>query len=104
MFLRAKKGQSTLEYAIIIAVVVAALLAMQVYIKRGVQGKLRSSTDDIGEQYSPGITTGAYTTTTGSTTHESRVSGGVTTTTIDRGDQEITGSETVPDFDQEYWP
>jgi len=55
-----KKAQSTLEYGIIVAVVVGALLAMQVYMKRGVQGRARSSIDSIGEQYSAGITTSKY--------------------------------------------
>jgi Flp pilus assembly pilin Flp len=104
MFLRAKKGQSTLEYAIIIAVVVAALLAMQIYVKRGVQGKLRSSTDEIGEQYSPGLTTGSYTTTTGSTSTEIVTPGGATTTGITRGSQDRTGGETVAPLDQEPRP
>ncbi len=104
MFLKSKKGQSTLEYAIIIAVVAAALLAMQVYIKRGIQGKLRSSTDEIGEQYSPGLTTGSYTTTTGTTSTESRTAEGKTTTEITRGDQSVTGDETVAPLDQENWP
>ena len=49
--LRKLKGQSTLEYAMIIAVVVGALLAIQIYMKRGVQGKLRESSDKIGEQF-----------------------------------------------------
>jgi len=57
-----RKGQSTLEYAILIAIIVAALLAMQIYIKRGIQGKLRSSADSIGEQYSAGNMTSKYTT------------------------------------------
>lgn len=52
-----KKGQSTLEYAIVIAVVIAGLLALQSYMGRGVQGKLRQSADDIGEQYATGKTT-----------------------------------------------
>lgn len=52
-----KRAQSTLEYAVIIAVVVAALIAMQAYVKRGLQGKYRQASDDIGEQYSPGRTT-----------------------------------------------
>ena len=58
-----KQAQSTLEYAIIVAVVVGALLAMQIYVKRGVQGRLRSSTDNIGDQYSAGNITAKYTTT-----------------------------------------
>lgn len=38
-----KKAQSTLEYAIIIAVVVGAAIAMQVYVKRGLQGRVRDA-------------------------------------------------------------
>ena len=55
------QGQSTVEYAVVIAVIVAALVAMNIYMKRGVQGKLRSATDQVGEQYRPGLTTGQYT-------------------------------------------
>lgn len=54
MWRKGKKGQSTMEYAIIIAVVVSALLAMQYYMGRGVQGKLRDSIDSVGQQYSAG--------------------------------------------------
>jgi len=57
-----KKGQGTLEYAILIAVVVGALLMMQHYMSRGVQGKLRDSADNIGEQYSAGHMKSTYTT------------------------------------------
>jgi len=59
------KGQSTLEYALIIAVVVAAFLAMQHYMRRGVEGKLRESIDDMsqGGQYAAGNTTSNVTTT-----------------------------------------
>lgn len=60
---RACKGQSILEYAMIIAVVVAGLLAMNIYMRRGVEGKLRESTDNIGEQYEAGETTSNYVTT-----------------------------------------
>ncbi|MFA6349799.1 MAG: hypothetical protein WCY12_02580 [Candidatus Omnitrophota bacterium] len=59
--LNKKRGQSTLEYAIIIAVVVGALLAIQVYVKRGVQGRFKQAADDIGEQFSAGK--GTYNTT-----------------------------------------
>ena len=48
-----KKSQSTLEYAVIIACVAAALLSMQIYLKRAIQGRLRQAGDDIGEQYAP---------------------------------------------------
>lgn len=45
------KAQSTLEYAILIAVVVGALVAIQIYLKRGIQGKMRDSADQVGEQF-----------------------------------------------------
>ena len=53
-YLRKKKAQSTLEYAVLIIIVIGALLSIQVYIKRGIQGRLRSAADDIGDQYSVG--------------------------------------------------
>ena len=56
VYLNRQRGQSTLEYAILVVVIIAALLAIQVYLKRGVQGRLKSSADDIGDQYSPGNT------------------------------------------------
>ncbi|MFH1655288.1 MAG: hypothetical protein ABH954_01600 [Candidatus Omnitrophota bacterium] len=46
-----RKGQSTVEYALIIAVVLAAFLTMQHYIRRGVEGKMRDSADSIGSQF-----------------------------------------------------
>ena len=51
-----KKGQSTLEYAVLIIIIIGALLSIQIYIKRGVQGRLKQATDDIGDQFSPGNT------------------------------------------------
>ena len=64
-----RKSQSVLEYAVIIACVTGALLSMQIYIKRGIQGRLRQAADDIGEQYAPvnidsNITTALISTTT----------------------------------------
>lgn len=70
-----KKGQGTLEYAIIIVVVVAALIAMQWYIKGGYQGKLKQASDEMGEQYSPTHVSSTYTTTTTANQQEN-ISGG----------------------------
>lgn len=65
---RRKKGQSTLEYAVLIIIIIGALLSIQVYIKRGVQGRLKSATDDIGDQFSPGnMNVVVRSTTTGQT-------------------------------------
>lgn len=78
-----KKAQSTLEYAVVIAVVVAALIAMQAYVKRGMQGKLKQSSDDIGEQYSPGRTLEDTTVKSDITSEETvTVEGGLPTTSI----------------------
>ncbi len=55
-FMKDKKAQSTLEFAVVIMCVVAALLAMQIYLKRGMQGKLKQAADELGSAYSPGNT------------------------------------------------
>ena len=38
-----KKAQNTAEYAILISLVVAAIVAMQVFVQRGFQGRLRDA-------------------------------------------------------------
>lgn len=67
MLTKLRKGQNTLEYAIVIAVVVGALVAMQIYMKRSVSGKLRDSTESIGTQYDIAGTSSTTTTRTGMT-------------------------------------
>jgi len=52
-----KKGQSILEYAVLLAIVISVLLIMQNMVKRGYQGGLKDSAEKMGEQYSPGGTT-----------------------------------------------
>ncbi len=95
--LNKQKGQSTLEYAMIVAVVVAGLFAMQIYMKRGVQGKLRSSTDEIGAQFEAGesqvIANSSHTGTTVETTASS-----VTTSTTAGDNTTTSGSESVTGF------
>ena len=60
--LRSNKGQNTAEYAIVIALIIGAAIAMQTYVKRGLQGRTKDATDymqnqtaDIGatRQYEP---------------------------------------------------
>lgn len=55
---RRKKGSLLLEYSFFIAVIIAALLCMQVYVKRAVCGRWRQSADvfGLGRQYEPGVT------------------------------------------------
>jgi hypothetical protein len=45
MLRQLRKGQSTAEYAIVIGLVIAAAVAMQIYVKRGIQGKMKDATD-----------------------------------------------------------
>ena len=47
-----RRGQYVAEYALIIAVAAAALLTMQAYFKRGIQGKIKEGSDSLGEEYS----------------------------------------------------
>jgi len=49
-----RRGQSALEYGVLLTIIVAAIIVMQVYIKRGIQGRFKESADDIGEQFDPG--------------------------------------------------
>jgi len=44
MFTR-NKGQSIAEYAVLLSLVIAAVVAMQVYVKRGIQAKVKTGTD-----------------------------------------------------------
>ena len=45
-----RKGQNTAEYAILIGLVVAAAIAMQTYVKRGLQGRIRDAVDHVGAE------------------------------------------------------
>ncbi|MFH0753756.1 MAG: hypothetical protein V2A70_04255 [Candidatus Omnitrophota bacterium] len=46
-----KKAQSVLEYMILLIIIIAAFLTMQVYMKRGFQGRWKQAVDDLGDQY-----------------------------------------------------
>ena len=45
MFKRNKRGQNVAEYSILIALVVAAAVAMQTYVKRSVQARIKDAAD-----------------------------------------------------------
>ncbi len=46
-----RKAQSFLEYTVLIIIIISAFLTMQVYIKRGFQGRWKQAVDDMGDQY-----------------------------------------------------
>jgi uncharacterized protein (UPF0333 family) len=108
MFIRNRKAQSTAEYAIVIGLVIAAAVAMQVYVKRGVQGKIKDATDyvdsDAGtvvgttSQYEPYYLGSNMTATrNASSTENVATGGGVGRTTNEAssrtGTQNITAAE-----------
>ena len=100
---RKKKGQSTLEYAILIIIVMAALLSIQVYVKRGIQGRFKSAADDIGDQFSPGNTNVTKTRATNSYTAET-FSGGSSVQKLlnDEKSFDIMNASVI-NVQQEYW-
>ena len=55
-----RKAQTTAEYAILIGLVVAAVLAMQVYVKRGFQARVKDAVDDMATKTSGIGTTNQY--------------------------------------------
>jgi hypothetical protein len=57
MFIK-KNAQTFQEYVVLLALVVSAFVAMQIYMKRGVQGRLRDLANQISsKQYEPTDTT-----------------------------------------------
>lgn len=50
MLRRLRRAQSTAEYAILIGLVVGAVLAMQIYVRRGLQGRIRDVVDYVGDE------------------------------------------------------
>ena len=55
---KSKRGVFTVEFMVLIVIIVLALLAMQLYLKRSVNGRFRSAGDSFGQgrQYEPGVT------------------------------------------------
>lgn len=106
-YLNRKRAQSTLEYAVLVIVIIGALLSIQTYIKRGVQGRLKSASDDIGDQFSVGNTNVIKTTSTVSTTMDTF--GGAGAQGISRS--QLVGNELtnttdrmqIVNVDQEFW-
>jgi hypothetical protein len=98
-----QKGQSTLEYAILIIIIIGALLSIQVYIKRGVQGRLKSATDDIGTQFSVGNTNVVKKMITSSKSAE-KFAAGVTTSSL-LGDEKTVDlmNSSIMNTQQEFW-
>lgn len=50
--MQGRRGQVTVEMAVLFGFVVAGLVAMSIYFQRGVQGGVKSNADSIGTQFS----------------------------------------------------
>jgi hypothetical protein len=50
VFFRKKRAQTISEYVILITLVVASVVSMFVYVKRGTQGLIQAAADQIGSQ------------------------------------------------------
>ena len=83
-----RRGQSTGEYALVFAIILGAIVAMQTYVKRGMQGRVKDGTDymatetaDIGNttQYDPYYYLSEYETRRDSTISNDYADGAVTT-------------------------
>ena len=102
-YINQKRGQSTLEYAVLVIVIIGALLSIQVYIKRGVQGRFKQAADDIGEQFSPGNTRVNKTHTVNSYTSEVFKSGASTSRLLNNEITKDVMNASIKNVDQEYW-
>lgn len=47
------QGQSTMEYAVFVAVVAAALMGMQVYVRRAIQANLKTLEEQVNAEAVP---------------------------------------------------
>ncbi len=100
-FLNRKFGQSTAEFAVLVAVLAAALISMQVYLKRGIQGRVKDLAAQIApdasgrgaQQYEPGKTSSYYQTTQSSATVQAYDNGAATT--YQNGDEGSAPESTV---------
>ena len=111
----AARGQTILDYTVLIVIMIAALLGMQIYLKRGVSGRLRSAADSLGGQYAPKHTTSTFTQTTSTraTTvsqllKDQQIAGDKvdvidTVTTINNNTTSRTGTETVDKLNDNLW-
>ena len=100
-----RRGQSTAEYAIVIGLVIAAAVAMQIYVKRGIQGKIKAATDYTDSsaasvvggagQYEPYYQQSNLTSTRAAQSGENTAAGGAVTRTITNDTTTRTGSTDV---------
>jgi Flp pilus assembly pilin Flp len=53
LFRKDKKGQTAIEYAVLLIIIMGSFIGIQNYVKRGMQGRWKSAVDELGDQYDP---------------------------------------------------
>ncbi len=111
--LRRRNAQSTAEYVIVLGLIVAAVIAMQTYVKRGFQGRIKDAVDytDQGgqqgntvnfatKQYEPYYLESKFASDRSSTDTEDLSTGGAVSRSSTETSQR-TGSQTILEPKQE---
>ena len=98
MFMRRgkRKGQTTAEYAVLLGLVIAAILAMQVYVKRGIQARIATETDGITggfSQYEPYYLDSSFVSNRDTSETETTVTGGGVTRDLTQDTATRTGRQ-----------
>ena len=104
-----RRGQNTAEYAILIGVIVAAAIAMQIYVRRGMQARIKdavdysmSADDEIfnNSQYEPYYMDSSLETTSDSKSSEAMAQGGEITRDIENQYTKRTGTITYGNWSE----
>ena len=98
-----RQGQSTLEYAVLVIIIIGALLSIQAYIKRGVQGRMKQATDDVGEQFSVGNQNYLRNVHSKSTTRDTFMNGESASTIMGNEIVNVTSFSNIIKPCQEFW-
>lgn len=108
--LNSRRGQNTAEYAILIGVIVAAAIAMQVYVRRGMQARIKEAVDytrtaDNGTtdifnmtQYEPYYSSQAMTQTQSARQSEESRFGGITTRNTIQQIAQVSGNQIAGNY------
>jgi Flp pilus assembly pilin Flp len=89
-----KRAQSTAEYAVLIGLVVAAVLAMQVFVKRALQGRIQNETAKVGAQYEPYYLVSNMSSTRDTTETASTTTGGGVSRELSKDEASRKGEQT----------
>lgn len=101
-----KQAQSTAEYVIILGLIVGAVVAMQTYVKRGMQGRIRDTVDTTadggqnlvnftGEQYEPYYLSSSFSSESSTSKREELKAKGEVQKNLDQEHSQRNGTQTI---------